>query len=221
MRSAVVLLLALGAACGTDETEPRAFLTFYGNDNAAFMHLARTGSLGMHFADVNTFAPVGDATRLKQSEVVDLSGLVTVDTAVSGRFSGSAVRVSGFSGQLASSSFRGSAPRASSFSGSAYSAPSFSGTLSSGPSSATCSLGAICDFLQLVCELSQDEECLAEINQCVAEVNAAPIPPEVAPLVCALADYIECVSQEIRTRGLEQLATVNPETLCAEFRQGF
>ncbi|MEO1173612.1 MAG: hypothetical protein AAFX94_16415 [Myxococcota bacterium] len=211
----VVVLASLLVACGSEPSEGRAYLTFYDAGNEALTHLASTPEDGFHFASADEWAPVGDPTRLSQEEVIDVPGLTTFEPS-SGRFSGSAIRTSRFSGSLTGGSFSGSTTRSSGFSGSAAPAAAFSGRLSSG-AAGSCSLAPICEFLELICELSGDGECLSEAATCRADLASVTLTADFGPVACAIADYIECVTDELRARGIEGFVTVDPDTLCVDF----
>ncbi|MEO0813390.1 MAG: hypothetical protein AAFY60_11045, partial [Myxococcota bacterium] len=219
MRSfALFVVGALLSGCGqASDEESTTFMTVYGQNNAAVMHLVNTPDRGFHFATGDAADPVGNPQEFAQTGFLDFGELAGLESGGTGRFSGSAVRVPSFSGSFASASFTGSTRRGSGFSGSTGSTAGFSGSLSSG-SLGACSLTALCDFLSLICELSDDDDCGAELNECVAEINTAPLGADAAPLVCAIVDYVECVSREIRTRGVAGFAFSDPDALCAEFR---
>ncbi|AWV89543.1 hypothetical protein [Bradymonas sediminis] len=102
-----------------------------------------------------------------------------------------------------SSRFSTSVGGTSSFSSGLPTSYSFSSGLSTGGS---CSLEGLCDFAELICQMSPagEEGCSgAEIAQCRASINQvqAEIPPEARPFLCALSDFFACANIALRSGG--------------------
>ncbi len=226
--SVLPLIIVLGlAGCGQKEpvveaggfdlNQSMSLLTFYGEDEVPFLHLAYDPDHSFHFAPASAWMPVGDPSELTSQQPVGLEGPFREGRS-SGRFSGSAVRVSGFRGAVANAAFSGRSPGAGGFDGSAVDAPGFSGSLSTGRVGG-CSLRGICDFVGLICDAtasSSEEraECAFGVRECRATIDSAPVPPELSPILCAFSDYIDCLLFEVRGRGLAGLETLNPESIC-------
>lgn len=219
------------AGCGTDEggrsveaegldlSRSMNLVTFYGEDEVAFLNFAYDPERSFHFSMASEYPPVGDPSGLTGQQPVALEDLVTGGEGGSsaGRFSGRAVRVSGFDGAVAAAAFSGRSPGAGGFNGSAVEVPGFSGSLSTGRVGG-CSLRGLCEFIGIICELDTSAEgaasCRAAVNECSAVIDTAPIPVELTPLICAFADYIDCLVLEIRARGLAGLEAADPELIC-------
>lgn len=108
---------------------------------------------------------------------------------------------SGFSaGTDAGSGFSAGTGGSSGFSGSVGGATGFTGSVSV-PLGLACDAGVLCDFFGSMC--AGDPECTAGVDMCREQINSVPIPAEMAPFVCVIINFLECVIDNVDIASLQ------------------
>lgn len=102
---------------------------------------------------------------------------------------------SGFSaGTDAGSGFSADTGGSGGFSGSVGGSTGFTGSVSV-PLGLSCDASVLCDFFGSMC--AGDPECATGVEMCREQINSVPIPAEMAPFVCVLIDFLECVIDSV------------------------